>query len=243
MNKSKAGSFVRAEGYNSAAGLRSRGRQRFVRDFVRLAIPIQGLRDFADWLNKARASSESVASRTRLIQPKTSLDRALEQVFSKRLARISPRNELLHDLTRVLATMAGLDLRSPAEGSLEVRFKDGSVALGRYWETVPREGRLIRGEFIEEARHPPNQLNLRARYASADPADQLAETLVLVVGRYFGLRVASRIKKCPRCHRWFADHTKNRSMKRCSLKCTWRHWNRRNRRLGAQRLSASDKST
>ena len=34
----------------------------------------------------------------------------------------------------------------------------------------------------------------------------------------------ARLKKCPVCHKWFVDHTKNKSKIRCSDPCTWQRW-------------------
>lgn len=34
----------------------------------------------------------------------------------------------------------------------------------------------------------------------------------------------TRLKRCPVCNKWFADHTKNKSKTRCSGPCTWQRW-------------------
>ncbi|HUZ47324.1 MAG TPA: hypothetical protein VMW54_11880 [Terriglobia bacterium] len=34
----------------------------------------------------------------------------------------------------------------------------------------------------------------------------------------------TRLKTCPICHKWFVDHTKNKSKARCSARCTWQWW-------------------
>jgi hypothetical protein len=34
----------------------------------------------------------------------------------------------------------------------------------------------------------------------------------------------TRLKRCPVCNKWFADHTKNKSKARCSGPCTWQRW-------------------
>ena len=34
----------------------------------------------------------------------------------------------------------------------------------------------------------------------------------------------TRLKKCPVCHRWFVDHSKNKSKTRCSARCTSKRW-------------------
>lgn len=33
-----------------------------------------------------------------------------------------------------------------------------------------------------------------------------------------------RLKKCTVCHKWFVDHSKNKSKVRCSTACTWQRW-------------------
>jgi hypothetical protein len=34
----------------------------------------------------------------------------------------------------------------------------------------------------------------------------------------------TRLKNCPVCHKWFVDHTKNKTKIRCSARCTWQRW-------------------
>ncbi len=43
-------------------------------------------------------------------------------------------------------------------------------------------------------------------------------------------RARDRLKRCPRCQRWFVDRTKNKGKARCSESCTWRYWDRARRK-------------
>ncbi len=54
--------------------------------------------------------------------------------------------------------------------------------------------------------------------------------LVKLLEEFFLAPERDRLKRCPRCQRWFVDRTRNKSMKRCRATCTWRWWNRARRR-------------
>lgn len=69
-------------------------------------------------------------------------------------------------------------------------------------------------------RMPPVLISLAAWTLLSDPA------------------LASRLRQCPTCSRYFFDRTRNRSKKRCSRACKDRTWNRRARRAAAGRRSA-----
>jgi len=42
----------------------------------------------------------------------------------------------------------------------------------------------------------------------------------------------TRLKNCPICHKWFVDHSKNKSKVRCSARCTWQRWSWEARKAG-----------
>jgi hypothetical protein len=42
----------------------------------------------------------------------------------------------------------------------------------------------------------------------------------------------TRLKNCPVCHRWFVDHSKNKSKVWCSARCTWQRWSWAARKSG-----------
>lgn len=44
--------------------------------------------------------------------------------------------------------------------------------------------------------------------------------LVALLAEYFNSPHRDRLKRCPRCRRWFVDMTRNRSSLRCSRACT-----------------------
>jgi len=88
---------------------------------------------------------------------------------------------------------------------------------------------LILRELARGAFDPGAQQMFHGRPVGSREA--LAETLRRMVGLYFGEGLAGRLKRCGACERWFADLTRNRSQRRCSLACTQRFWNRDRRRV------------
>jgi hypothetical protein len=53
----------------------------------------------------------------------------------------------------------------------------------------------------------------------------------------------SRLKDCPVCHRWFVDHSKNKSKVRCSARCTWRRWSWKARKNAGHKLPRKSAKT
>jgi len=49
----------------------------------------------------------------------------------------------------------------------------------------------------------------------------------------------TRLKTCPVCHKWFVDHSKNKTKIRCSTACTWQRWSWAERRKAGHRLPGS----
>lgn len=49
----------------------------------------------------------------------------------------------------------------------------------------------------------------------------------------------TRLKKCPVCHTWFVDHSKNKSKVRCSAACTWQRWSWAERKKAGHKLPGS----
>jgi hypothetical protein len=94
-------------------------------------------------------------------------------------------------------------------------------------------------EFNRLARMHPVPLKLWLRRSkkgrleivpSLEPSSHEQLSLCFLWEDFFSNRGWERLKRCPRCGKWFPDKTKNRSKKRCSAKCTARWWNRSRRR-------------
>ena len=49
----------------------------------------------------------------------------------------------------------------------------------------------------------------------------------------------TRLKKCFVCHRWFVDHTKNKSKTRCSARCTSQRWSWKARKQSKRKSTNS----
>lgn len=47
---------------------------------------------------------------------------------------------------------------------------------------------------------------------------------------FFRDRGWERLKRCPKCLRWFVDNTRNKKKLRCSSHCTWQWWSRDRRK-------------
>lgn len=54
--------------------------------------------------------------------------------------------------------------------------------------------------------------------------------LVKALIDYFLNPSRDRLRRCEKCRRWFVDETRNKSQRRCSVKCTRAWWNRGRRR-------------
>jgi hypothetical protein len=54
--------------------------------------------------------------------------------------------------------------------------------------------------------------------------------VVQLLWDFFRHPARDRLKRCPRCHRWFVDYTKNKAAKRCSGSCTSKWWDRPHRK-------------
>jgi hypothetical protein len=133
------------------------------------------------------------------------------------------------------ATIIGPTLCTPAPGS-------PLYALNKFLQDIPC---LLRVEGIEradgniEARaaHIPLPLTLlmgkevkalgitdRAIEGLVETAYAMDRILWLLWEVFYRHIDLTRLKRCPVCHKWFVDHTKNKSKTRCSAPCTWQRW-------------------
>lgn len=66
--------------------------------------------------------------------------------------------------------------------------------------------------------------------------DEVAWLLWEIFYRHLDL---TRLKKCSVCHRWFVDHSKNKSKTRCSARCTSLRWSWEARKKAGHHLTGS----
>lgn len=62
------------------------------------------------------------------------------------------------------------------------------------------------------------------------PTTEMQEALWFLWNFFFSERGWERLKRCPKCMKWFVDDTRNKRKIRCSRHCTWQWWSRDRRK-------------
>jgi len=81
-----------------------------------------------------------------------------------------------------------------------------------------------------------------ATTAHIHPHDEKGHAVWFLWRFFFQHRGWERLKRCPQCHRWFVDETRNKKKERCSAKCTNQHWSRERRKIAKHRTAVKKRS-
>lgn len=111
---------------------------------------------------------------------------------------------------------------SAAVAILEPSLREGVLADQLHPETVRR--------FTRFASHHPITLAVQAPRTPFIGGEDAGDDVAFLLWELFRGPAWARLKRCPRCGRWFADETKNRTQRWCSEDCHNRAWTRARRR-------------
>ncbi|MGA2251945.1 hypothetical protein [Terracidiphilus sp.] len=139
---------------------------------------------------------------------------------------------------------AWVKVASPDIGPAPCTPAPGSplYALNKFLETNPC---ILRIEGLERANdniavHATHISFSIVEGANAVEVDRILWVLWEVYYRAIDL---TRLKRCPICHTWFVDHTKNKQKTRCSIPCTNKKWSWAERKKAGHHMSGSDRKT
>lgn len=113
----------------------------------------------------------------------------------------------------------------------------GSIIKGQSWNSNMRNPlpELSIAYFNNLAHQYPIPLFIfkdkgKKIYPEHTPTEGMQLALWYLWRFFFHDRGWERLKRCPKCLRWFVDDTRNKQKLRCSPHCTWQWWSRDKRK-------------